>query len=167
MKYCAQHEAVSGSKPAPKRWADFFDLKAFPGPRSMQRQPYILLESALLADGVSPEKLYPLDVDRVFKNLDQIKSSVSVWWTTGAQAVDVLASGECTMGVAWDSRIAPAKASGQPVDNVFNGGLLVLVLREERAKPHRGILWRCQEPSLAPPACGTRVSVWPALRYPG
>lgn len=112
-------------KPAPKGWADYYDLEVFPGPRSMQRQPYVALESALLADGVSPDKLYPLDVDRAFKKLDQIKSSVSVWWTTGAQAVDVLASGECTMGVAWDSRIAPAKAARQPVDNVFAGGLLV------------------------------------------
>ena len=55
---------------APKSWADFWDVKAFPGPRSLRNHPVDNIEAALMADGVAPDKLYPLDVDRAFKKLD-------------------------------------------------------------------------------------------------
>ena len=41
---------------------------------------------ALLADGVAPSKLFPLDLDRAFHKLDQIKPNVAVWWKTGDQS---------------------------------------------------------------------------------
>ena len=54
-----------------KSWADFYDLKTFPGKRTLfKARPQYILESALLADGVDPERLYPLDIDRAFKKLD-------------------------------------------------------------------------------------------------
>ena len=43
----------------PKSWADFWDVKAFPGPRSLRNHPVDNLEAALMADGVAPDKLYP------------------------------------------------------------------------------------------------------------
>ncbi|MCA0417512.1 MAG: extracellular solute-binding protein, partial [Proteobacteria bacterium] len=52
---------------APKSWADFWDVKSFPGPRALQDSPVQNLEFALLADGVPADKLYPLDVERAFK----------------------------------------------------------------------------------------------------
>ena len=36
-----------------------------------------------MADGVAPDKLYPLDVDRAFKKLEEIKPNITVWWTSG------------------------------------------------------------------------------------
>jgi putative spermidine/putrescine transport system substrate-binding protein len=42
-----------------------------------------MLEIALLADGVAPDKLYPLDLDRAFKKLDTIKKN-TIWWATNA-----------------------------------------------------------------------------------
>ena len=48
-------------KGGPKSWADFWDVKAFPGPRSMRNHPVDNLEAALIADGVTLEQLYPLD----------------------------------------------------------------------------------------------------------
>ena len=59
---------------------------------------------ALLADGVAPDKLYPLDLDRAFKKLDTIKSDI-VWWSGGAQSQQLLASGEAPLGQFWNGRV--------------------------------------------------------------
>ncbi|MEX0758245.1 MAG: extracellular solute-binding protein, partial [Tistlia sp.] len=55
----------------PKTWAEFWDVEAFPGPRSLRDDPTDNLEYALLADGVAPEDLYPLDLDRAFAKMDE------------------------------------------------------------------------------------------------
>ncbi|GAA1010085.1 ABC transporter substrate-binding protein [Acrocarpospora pleiomorpha] len=61
----------------PTKIDDFFDVKRFPGKRIVQDYPKNgLLEAALVADGVPPDKIYPLDVDRAFRKLDTIKSSL-------------------------------------------------------------------------------------------
>ncbi len=39
-----------------------------------------------MADGVAPDALYPLDVDRAFRKLEQIKPHIAVWWTSGGQS---------------------------------------------------------------------------------
>jgi putative spermidine/putrescine transport system substrate-binding protein len=106
----------------PKTWADFWDVKSFPGPRSMRNHPLATLEFALLADGVAPDKLYPLDVDRAFRKLDQIKPHVSVWWTAGAQPAQLLADGEVVMAVGWNGRFYRAIQSGAPIGVSFEGG---------------------------------------------
>jgi putative spermidine/putrescine transport system substrate-binding protein len=40
---------------APKTWADFWDVKKFPGRRSLRNHPLATLEAALMADGVAPD----------------------------------------------------------------------------------------------------------------
>ena len=42
-------------KDGPKSWADFFDLKKFPGMRALRQGPKTTLEIALMADGVAAE----------------------------------------------------------------------------------------------------------------
>ncbi len=89
----------------PKTWADLFDTKAFSGKRTFYKwsAPGVL-EIALLADGVAPDKLYPLDLDRAFRKLDTIKSEI-VWWSGGAQSQQLLASGEAALGQFWNGRV--------------------------------------------------------------
>jgi putative spermidine/putrescine transport system substrate-binding protein len=99
---------------APKTWADLFDLKKFPGKRTLQDSPTASLEVALLADGVAPDKLYPIDLDRAFAKLDTIKSSI-VWWGGGAQSQQLLASGETPVGMFWNGRVQSLQKSGAPV----------------------------------------------------
>jgi putative spermidine/putrescine transport system substrate-binding protein len=77
----------------PTSWAELFDLSKFPGKRGMYNSPRETLEIALMADGVAADKLYPLDVERAFKRLDQIKKDI-VWWDKYPQGANLLASGE-------------------------------------------------------------------------
>ena len=60
----------------PQSWADFWDATKFPGKRSLYRAPGESMEIALMADGVAPDKLYPLDVDRAIKSLEKVKPHI-------------------------------------------------------------------------------------------
>lgn len=94
----------------PQTLADLFDLQKFPGKRTFYKwsAPGVI-EAALIADGVDPAHLYPLDLDRAFKKLDTIKSEI-IWWTGGAQSQQLLASGEAPIGLFWNGRLAALAA---------------------------------------------------------
>ncbi|CAD6555486.1 hypothetical protein LMG24235_05711 [Paraburkholderia sabiae] len=103
-------DKFKGSEPA--KVADFFDLKKYPGKRGLRKSPEGALEWALLADGVAPADVYkvlgtPAGVDRAFRKLNTIKSSI-VWWETGSQPAQLLADGEVTMSSAYNGRIYAA-----------------------------------------------------------
>jgi putative spermidine/putrescine transport system substrate-binding protein len=112
-------DTYKGEKP--KNWADFFDTARFPGRRGFYRNPKGVLEAALLADGVAPKDLYPLDIDRAFARLDTIRSHVAVWWTSGAQNTQLLQNGEVDMSDTWTARAFAAIDSGAPVSVVWKG----------------------------------------------
>lgn len=109
----------------PKNWTEFWDTEKFPGERTLWKYPTGTFEAALLADGVKPDELYPLDVDRALKSLDKIKSEVSTWWTTGAQPPQLLASGEVKLAAAWNGRVMSAKAEGAPETVEYNNAVLM------------------------------------------
>lgn len=110
-------------KQVPSSWADFFDLKKYPGRRGLRNNPRSTLEIALLADGVTPGKLYPLDVERALRKLDTIRSSI-VFWDSGAQPTQLLANNSVAMTSAFNGRIWSAKTKDKlPVGWTFNGGL--------------------------------------------
>jgi putative spermidine/putrescine transport system substrate-binding protein len=108
----------------PKSWADFWDVKKFPGARSLclSDSPRTLI-FALLADGVPREALYPLDIDRAFKKLDQIKPHVKVWWREGTQSQQLIRDGEVDMMSIWNARASELKQQGVPVEVVWNGAV--------------------------------------------
>ena len=109
---------------APKTWADFWDVKKFPGRRALRNHPLATLEAALMADGVPPDKLYPLDVDRAFKKLKEIKPHITVWWTSGAQSAQLLNDGEVDMIMAWNGRVSALIKEGAKVAYTYNQGIL-------------------------------------------
>lgn len=110
-------------KDGPKSWADFWDVKRFPGRRSLSKSPIDTLEQALMADGVPADKLYPLDLDRAFKSLDRIKPHVAVWWTGGAQSAQIIQSGEVDLVAIWNGRAQAVVDGGAPVKLVWNQGI--------------------------------------------
>ena len=104
----------------PNSWADFWNVKDFPGKRALPDYASYALPLALLADGVKPENLYPLDVDRAFASLQKIKAHVAVWWTSGAQAPQLLEDREVKYAAAWSGRVV-----GNPkLEYTYNQGLL-------------------------------------------
>ncbi|TIR16146.1 MAG: ABC transporter substrate-binding protein [Mesorhizobium sp.] len=109
-----------------KGWADFWDVKAFPGPRSLPNVgiPWQVLSAALVADGVEPKDVYPLDVDRAFRKLDELKPHIAAWWTSGDHSVQLFRSKEVVASMLWNGRAASLRNDGFPISFVWNGAML-------------------------------------------
>jgi len=110
-------------KDGPQNWADVYDAKRFPGRRAFRKHPLDTMEQALMADGVAPANLYPLDIDRAFRKLDTIKSHVNPWWTGGAQASQLIKSGEVDICPTFTNRAQVAINDGAPAKIVWNQGM--------------------------------------------
>lgn len=109
----------------PNNWADFWDVKEFPGKRCMPGWSRFVFEAALMADGVPKDKLYPVDMDRALKKIAEIKPNVSKWWTTAAQAPQLMLDGEADMCMAYAGRINNlVVVEGAPVDMTWNQGFI-------------------------------------------
>jgi len=108
----------------PQNWADFWNTEKFPGPRSLQKYAARVLAFALMADGVTPDKLFPYDLDRAFASLDKIKPHIRVWWTAGAQSTQLLADNEVDMAGIWDDNANEAKKQKPDVTTTFNEALI-------------------------------------------
>jgi len=102
---------------APKSWADFWDVKTFPGTRALDSRPTFTLEIALLADGVKPSELYPLDVERAFRKLAEIKPHITTYYANGAIATQLLKDGEIDMMPLYENRIYEAKREKVPIEH--------------------------------------------------
>lgn len=112
----------------PKTWADLYDLKKFPGKRSLAKCEKIvdggLLEGALMADGVAPADLYPLDMDRAFAKIEEIKPDVARWWIAGADAPQALIDGSVDVAAAYNGRVFGAQKEGAPIALSWDQSLL-------------------------------------------
>lgn len=113
-------------KVAPTGWADFWDLKKFPGKRGLRKGALNTLEFALLADGVPAADVYTVlatkeGQDRAFRKLDEIKPSIQ-WWEAGAQPPQFLAAGDVVMSSAWNGRISAVQKDSN-LRIVWNGGI--------------------------------------------
>jgi len=110
----------------PKDWAEFWDVKKFPGPRMLTdlAAGAIDLEFALLADGVPKDKLYPIDLDRAFKSLDRIRPAIRKFWDTGALSAQMLADKEVALGSIWNGRLQAIADKGAPVAIEWNQAAL-------------------------------------------
>jgi putative spermidine/putrescine transport system substrate-binding protein len=111
-------------KTAPASWADFWDVKKFPGKRGMRKGARYNLEFALMADGVAPKDVYkvmatPEGIDRAFKKMDELKPNIQ-WWEAGAQPVQMLAAGDVAMSTVYNGRIDAANREGQSLKIVWN-----------------------------------------------
>jgi putative spermidine/putrescine transport system substrate-binding protein len=110
----------------PKTWAEFWDVKKFPGTRSLRGYPRQTFEAALLADGVKRETLYPIDVDRAYRKLEEIKPHVVAWWASGAQSTQLLANGEADAILIWNGRVAAAVREGASATYTYSDGVFEL-----------------------------------------
>jgi len=103
----------------PTSWSDFWDVKRFPGPRSLFNRSFTVMAFALLADGVAPSQLYPMNVDRALRKLSEIKPHIKVWWTQGNQSQQLIRDGEVDMISIWNARANELAEAAVPVEFVW------------------------------------------------
>lgn len=93
----------------PKTFADFWNVERFPGRRALPDRPATVLEAALLADGVAKDDVYAVlssanGFERALNKIRELKPHVAFWWSSGAQPVQALGSGEVVMALGWNGR---------------------------------------------------------------
>ncbi|MBY8976736.1 ABC transporter substrate-binding protein [Rhodobacteraceae bacterium NNCM2] len=108
----------------PKDWADFWNVEKYPGKRVVWKYMVGVLEAALMADGVAPEDVYPMDLDRALNKVREIKDHL-ILWDSGASSQQVFLSGEVTMGQIWHTRsnLLNEETEGQ-IQYTFNQGVV-------------------------------------------
>jgi putative spermidine/putrescine transport system substrate-binding protein len=114
-------------KVGPKTWADFWDVKKFPGKRGMRKGARYNLEFALMADGVKPADVYKTlatkeGADRAFRKLGELKSNIQ-WWEAGAQPPQFLVAGDVVMSTVYNGRIDAANREGKNLVIGWTGGI--------------------------------------------
>ena len=114
-------------KTAPTSFADFWDVKKFPGKRGMRKSARYNLEFALMADGVKSADVYKVlatkeGAERAFKKLTELKPNIQ-WWEAGAQPPQFLVAGDVTMSTAYNGRIDAAQREGKNLKISWTGGI--------------------------------------------
>ncbi|HMB77066.1 MAG TPA: extracellular solute-binding protein [Kiloniellaceae bacterium] len=100
----AYSNSAFGEKP-PRTIADFFDVEAYPGPRAIRNDPTVILEWALIADGVAPGEVYGQletaeGVKRALAKMEAIKPGLQLW-SNGREPVRLLNGGDVSMSMIW------------------------------------------------------------------
>ena len=130
MAWTTDKYGEPGSPGAPSSWADFWDVKKFPGTRAYRANNVDgALEPALMADGVPPEKVYevlatPEGKRRAINKIRELKPHIAVFWGSGAQQAQLMKDAEVDMSTGWNGRFDNAKKDGAKVGYTFNQALL-------------------------------------------
>jgi putative spermidine/putrescine transport system substrate-binding protein len=104
----------------PSSWAEFYDTTKFPGSRALRSGALQTLPGAAMGDGVAPENLYPLDLDRAFKSLDRVRDLVVKWVEDGQTMENLAVAGEADMFNLYTNRCVTLKQSKKGVDFRMN-----------------------------------------------
>ena len=114
-------------KDGPKTWADFWDVKKYPGKRGLRKGARYNLEFALMADGVKVGDVYKVlatkdGAERAFKKLSELKPNIQ-WWEAGAQPPQFLVAGDVAMTTVYNGRIDAANREGKNLKISWTGGI--------------------------------------------
>lgn len=107
----AYNNSAFGDNP-PAVIADFFDTKAYPGARAIRNDPTVIMEWALMADGVAREDVYSTleteeGVERAFEKMVAIRAGLQIW-ESGREPVRLLNAGDVAMSSIWATTGATA-----------------------------------------------------------
>jgi putative spermidine/putrescine transport system substrate-binding protein len=128
----AYSESAFGDNP-PSSIEDFFDTSAFPGDRAIRDDPTVIMEWALMADGVARDEVYstletPEGVERALAVMENIKPGLKVW-QAGREPVRLLNEDEVVMSSIWATTGAQAaEEDGADFDIVWDGRVIELDL---------------------------------------
>ena len=114
-------------KTAPTGWADFWDVKKYPGKRGMRKGARYNLEFALMADGVAVQDVYKVlatkdGAERAFKKMTELKPNIQ-WWEAGAQPPQFLVAGDVALTTVYNGRIDAAQREGKNLGITWTGGI--------------------------------------------
>lgn len=87
----------------PRSWADFWDLRKFPGTRLLRRDALATLDAAMLSLGRTKENLYPIDVRAALARVRELRRNL-IFWNSGSESEQAMRSGEAVMGMIWHTR---------------------------------------------------------------
>ncbi len=108
----------------PTNWADFWDVETYPGMRAVPGEYHdYMFEAALIADGVAPEDLYPLDFDRAIAKLDELKPYLT-YYTEYPQVQQLLSSGSVAIAFGPNGLFAGLSNEGMDVTVVWDGAFV-------------------------------------------
>lgn len=110
----------------PENWAALWDVENYPGPATLEATTVNQnLQLALLADGVAPADMYPLDLDRAFAKMDELMEMREVsYFASGADMIQKYTSGAATIGLSMSGRFLNAAAEGAPLSFAQEGTIL-------------------------------------------
>jgi putative spermidine/putrescine transport system substrate-binding protein len=107
----------------PTSWADFWDVKRFPGKRAWPTFFPGVIEAALMADGVAPDALYPLDIQRGLSKLDEVRSHLQFCESYG-QGAQLLGAKSVSIAYIPASRTAALSKQGLDAKIVWDQAVL-------------------------------------------
>lgn len=125
FSYVIAYDSEKFGDTAPTGMADLFDVAKFPGKRSLYKWGVSSWEAALLADGVAPADLYPLDLKRAHDKIAAFNENVVTYWGGGAESQSVLLDGEASMAIVWSTRASLIEQdSGGRIKFIWDQGLI-------------------------------------------
>lgn len=142
----------------PKTWADFWDVKKFPGKRSMFQQVNYALEAATMAQGVPIPDVYKVlatqqGMDRAWAKLEEIAPHITVWYRGGSQSAQLLRDGEVDIIHMGHNRVESVIGSGRKIGYAFDGGTMDIdALMVPRGAPNKANAMRLINEMLKPAA---------------
>lgn len=119
--------AFLGEKP--DKITDFFDLEKFPGKRALSRDPDVILEWALMAEGVPIGQVYDLlsterGMHLAFRKLETLRGSL-IWWEKAGTPAEMLTDGRAVVASGYNGRFfSAAQDEGIPITIVWDGQVI-------------------------------------------
>lgn len=117
------NKKLYGDKP-PTKITDFMDVKNFPGRRAIFNYAVGGFEPLLVADGVAPDKMYPVDYNRAENVIKKLGSDLTLQGTL-AQQNQMLESGDFGTCLCYLGRAALASANGADIGVVWDSAYFV------------------------------------------
>ncbi len=106
------HSSSAFADSPPGSIEDFFDTETYPGARAIRDDPTVIMEWALMADGVAREDVYATletseGVEQALAKMDEIRPGLQLW-QSGRQPVRMLNAGDVSMSMIWATTGATA-----------------------------------------------------------
>jgi spermidine/putrescine-binding protein len=124
-------------KRCPRTAAEFFDTKGFPGRRALGKDDWLNnCALALEADGVPPERLFPMDISRCLRKIATIKSQIGVFYSTADQMQQLFRDREIDIALGPDGRLWNLVNEGMKLSLSYRGALYqsdyLMVIRDAK-----------------------------------